>query len=192
MQIGTIVMDVSPPRASVWRKSVRRNLPTGRRALQSARNGAETVREEAIAAGARGTALAGEMLAELKQAPQRDLRSLPASVVLPRVLIPGWVQIYCGQTHAGVLRFLAFLLPLCLAAATIEYRFGGPLLGMAFGIHASSVVSIVLQYFQPKTRASRFAYAMITMLILIPLVYIPAACLLAAMLHVRVRWTWMV
>src|SRR3954452_19475404 len=87
LRVGTLVMDVNPPRAPRWRKSVRQNLPTGLKLAKGAKHVAEATGEGAVRVSQQGAALTGRVVSELAEPPTQSLDQLPMHVVLTRALI---------------------------------------------------------------------------------------------------------
>jgi signal peptidase I len=161
-------IDVHPPRASHAAKRVRQVVP--RRLLYRARDAAAQANRAII-----------RSIVEESRIP------LPEPGVLPRLFVPGWAHFYTGQRMRGWF-FLAAFLPLLLLALT---RWGTPLgsiaAGLAFSVHASSVLDILIRQGTvrfPKMMATTF----IVSLVLGLLIYAPAGWLLSYRLAVPVEF----
>src|SRR5262249_6605827 len=102
---------------------------------------------------------------------------LPEPEVLSRLIIPGWAHIHSGLGIRGRLFLWAYLAVLLLGLARWGTDFGAILLGIAFSIHASSALAILIR--QGTVRSPRMmATAALVALVLAVLVYIPAGQLL--------------
>jgi signal peptidase I len=168
--LATAAIDVHPPRASHAAKRVRQVVP--RRLLYRARDAA-ALAHRAIT----------RSIVEESRIP------LPEPGVLPRLFVPGWAHFYTGQRIRGWF-FLGAFLPLLLLALT---RWGTPLgsiaAGLAFSVHASSVLDILIR--QGTVRFPKMmATAFIVSLVLGLLIYAPAGWLLSSRLAAPIEFAY--
>lgn len=102
---------------------------------------------------------------------------LPESDVLSRLIVPGWAHIHAGL-HLRGRAFLGAYLPLLFFGLLLWGTYTGSiLLGLAFSVHASSVLDILIR--QGSVRFPRMmATAALVSLVLAALIYYPAGQLL--------------
>jgi signal peptidase I len=156
--LSTATIDVSPPRASRAAKRVRQVVP--RRLMYQARD------------------LASEARRALTRSTVMDSRiPLPEPDILSRLIVPGWAHIRSGLVIRGRLFLGVYLTLLLLGLAQWGTGFGSFLLGLAFSVHASSMVDILIR--QGTVRFPRMmATAALVSLVLAVLIYAPAGWLL--------------
>lgn len=158
LRLGTAVIDVNPPRASRTAKRVRKVVP--RKLLYEARD---------VAASA-GRAVSGSIVDD-------SHIPLPEPDVLARLIVPGWAHIHSGLGLRGRIFLGAYLTLLSLGLLFWGTYTGSILLGLAFSVHASSVLDILIR--QGTVRFPRMmATAALTSLVLAALIYYPAGQLL--------------
>jgi signal peptidase I len=156
LRLSTAVMEVHPPRAGRFRKSVRRTVPL-RRAVIRARDAMED-------AGTIGRI--------------RQLRTLAPWPLLLRMALPGWVHFYMGQRVRGHLFLwgtLVFLVPGLLMLGTL---WGSIWLGTAFSVHSWDALDAVTQTFPDAGQRDRMARSILISILLGALVYVPVGLLL--------------
>jgi hypothetical protein len=156
LRLATAVIDVHPPRAGRFRKSLRRTVPVNR-AVLTARAAVESVRE---VSGIQHLAAAA-----------------PWGLLL-RSALPGWSHFYAGQRVRGHLFLwgtLAFLLPGLLVLGTF---WGSFLLGMAFSVHSWAALDIVTQIYPHAGTRDRMARSIMVSLALFAGVYVPVGIVL--------------
>jgi hypothetical protein len=157
MGIATAVIDVHPPRARPLTKRLRRRLPI-HRAAYAAR---DAFAHAGTAAAARRIAL-----------------SFPPSPVFLRLIVPGWSHLYTGQRVRGHLflwSFLACLLPGLLLWGS---GWGSIWLGLAFSVHSSAALDVVMQTFADCGMRDRIARSIAVSVLVGVVVYWPAGWLL--------------
>jgi hypothetical protein len=158
LTLATATIDVNPPRASRAARRVRRVVPT--RLFFRARD----------AAGAASRAVTGSIVEDSRI-------PLPEPAILSRLIVPGWAHIHSGLPIRGWF-FLGAYLPL-LVFGLLRWGtfFGSVALGLAFSVHASSVMDILIR--QGTVRFPKMmAMAAMVSLVLAVLVYLPAGQLL--------------
>jgi signal peptidase I len=168
LALATATIDVHPPRASRAAKRVRQAVP--RRLLYRARDAAIEAHR----------AITGSIVEDSRI-------PLPEPGILPRLIVPGWAHLHAGLRIRGWF-FLGAYLPLLLLALT---RWGTPLgsiaAGLAFSVHASAVMDILIR--QGTVRFPKMmAMAFMVSLALAVLVYAPAGCLLAYRLAAPIEY----
>jgi hypothetical protein len=172
MRVGTMVMDVNPPRAGKFRKKLRNAVPV-RRAFYGARD--EVQSSSIAAASTRAASVA-----------RRSVGELPPFPITWRLLVPGWSHFYLGQTWRGRLflwGFLALLIPgMLLMGATS----GSVLLGLAFSVHTSAAFDIINQRAGPRGFAAMMLGSIVVTIVLAVIVYLPVAMLLSQFASPRV------
>ena len=84
---------------------------------------------------------------------------LPEPEILSRLIVPGWAHIHSGLAIRGRFFLAAYLPLLLLGLARWGTGLGSILLGLAFSVHASSVVDILI-----RQGTVRFPKMMATML----------------------------
>jgi hypothetical protein len=67
----------------------------------------------------------------------------PPSLVVARMIVPGWPQVYLGQTARGRLFLWTYGVFMALALVLLGTNWGSLLLGLALAVHAASVIDIV-------------------------------------------------
>jgi signal peptidase I len=154
LSLATAVIDTTPPRASRTAKRVRKVVPT--RLFYQARD---------VAAEARRVATGS--IVDDSHVP------LPEPEVLARLIVPGWAHIHAGLGLRGQ-AFLWAYFPLLLLGLLLWGTYTGSiLLGLAFSVHASSALDILIR--QGTVRFPRMlATAAVVSLVLAVLIYIPA------------------
>jgi hypothetical protein len=126
LDFGAIAIDVHPPRASRTAKRFRRWVPRFR--LYQAR---DLVAESIEATSARF---------------RLDFRvPLPAPPIARRLIVPGWAHIHTGFGFPGWIYLAAYAALLCLGVLNWGYPLGAILLGLAFSVHVSSVLDILVR-----------------------------------------------
>jgi len=94
-----------------------------------------------------------------------------------RLAAPGWAHFHTGQARRGRL-FLWIYLALLLGGMLSIGTFLQPLLlGLAFSVHASAVIDIILPRLGPANRGPRIVFAAVCSLILFLALYLPAGWL---------------
>jgi signal peptidase I len=156
--LSMAAVDVSPPRASRAAKRVRRFVP--RRLLYEARDVANEARR----------VVTGSIVND-------SHIPLPEPDVLARLMVPGWAHIHAGLRLRGYAFLWAYFLLLLPGLLLWGTDFGSILLGLAFSVHASSVMDILIR--QGTVRFPRMmAMAALVSLALAVLFYYPAGQLL--------------
>jgi hypothetical protein len=163
--LATAVIDVHPPRAQPWAKSLRRWLP-----LQS------------------GYYQARDAFSEFRRASTAAADSLrvpiPERRLLLRLVVPGWAHLVCNQRFRGYLFLSSYLVLLVPGLIFLGTTLGSILLGLAFSVHASSALDLMLQCGGPFP--SRVGTALVVMMSLALGVYLPAGWLLTRVANPRV------
>jgi hypothetical protein len=151
-------IDVHPPRASRAARRVRRVVPG--HLVYRARDAAIEARR----------AVAGSILEDSRI-------PLPEPGILSRLIVPGWAHIHSGLRIRGWF-FFAIYCPLFLIGLTRWGTLLGSIAGgLAFSVHAASVMDILMR--QGTVRFPRMmAMAAMVSLALAVLVYVPAGQLL--------------
>jgi signal peptidase I len=158
LALATAVIDVHPPRASRRQLRVRKAVP--RRMVYEARDAIQRARQAV-----------GGSLVEDSRIP------LPEPAILARLGIPGWAHFYSGLRIRGSFFLAGFLILEALGLSQWGTGEGSFFLGLAFSVHASSIIDILLR--QGTVRFPRmFATAALVFLVLGVLVYLPAGQLL--------------
>lgn len=158
LDLAAAAIDVHPPRASRAAKRVRRVVP-GRLFYQT---------RDAVLEARR--AVAGSIVEESRI-------PLPEPGVLSRLIVPGWAHLRAGLRLRGW-SFLGIYLPLLFLAATRWGTFlGSVAAGLAFSVHAASVMDLLIR--QGTVRFPRMmAMASMVSLTLLVLIYAPAGWLM--------------
>jgi signal peptidase I len=157
--LATAVMDVHPPRAGRFAKSLRRRRPPPR-IYRAAR--------EATMESARGASQTFEKFAP---------RFPPLPVTL-RLIVPGWAHFYLGQRSRGHLylwSYLSCLLPGLFMLGTV---WGSIQIGLAFSVHTSAAIEIATRELGPGEMRDRFVRGLGVAAMLVMLIYWPAGRLL--------------
>src|SRR5579864_3406905 len=158
LDLSVAVIDVSPPRASRTAKLVRKVVPT--HFFYRARDAASGARR----------AVAGSLVSESSV-------PLPEPAILSRLMVPGWAHIHSGIPIRGWFFLCAYLLLVLLGLVEWGTIAGSILLGLAFSVHASSAMDILVR--QGNVRFPRMmATAAVVSLVLAVLFYVPAGQLL--------------
>jgi len=126
LALSTAVIDVNPPRASRSAKRLRKVVP--RRFFYQARD------------------VAAEAHRRFSGSVVEDSRvPLPEPGILSRLMVPGWAHLYSGLRLRGLFFFWAYVVLLVLGLSQWGTGFGSVLLGLAFSVHASSIIDILLR-----------------------------------------------
>ena len=151
--LGTAVIDVNPPRASRSAKRLRKVVP--RRFFYQARD------------------VAAEAHRRFSGSVINDSRvPLPEPGILSRLMVPGWAHIYSGFRIRGQVFFWAYAVLLALGLLQWGTELGSVLLGLAFSVHASSIIDILLRQgtvrFPRMMATAAFVFAGLSLLIYFP------------------------
>jgi hypothetical protein len=161
LSFRTATIDVNPPRASKTAKRLRKIMP--HETIYRARDLAVRVR----------AAAAGSTINDSRV-------PLPEPAILSRLLVPGWAHIHSGLVIRGRFFLAAYVVLIVLGLGQWGTPFGPILVGLAFSVHTSSVVDILIR--QGTVRFPRMmATAMFVSLALAVLIYAPAGFLLSRM-----------
>ncbi|MCC7083399.1 MAG: hypothetical protein IT427_00150 [Pirellulales bacterium] len=158
-------INVHPPRTTSWGKSFQglwRFIFLGRRIWETIRT---EIRWNRIG---------------VSDAPRFDLPTVL------RGMVPGWANIHTGHKLRGYLFLASYILIALPAIAMLGTQFGATLLGIAFGIHAVSIVTALVPVF--ATYRDRLIFTGICGLALAFIVYLPvgmALSLIATPLNVN-------
>jgi len=156
--VSTATIDVNPPRASRTVKRMRKVVP--RRLIYRARDVASEARRR----------VAGSIVQDARV-------PLPEPAILSRLMVPGWAHLHSGLRIRGWFFLCTFLPLLLLGLAQWGTGIGSILLGLAFSVHASSVMDILMR--QGTVRFPKMmAMAALVSLALAVLIYVPAGQLL--------------
>jgi hypothetical protein len=151
--LGTAVIDVNPPRASRNAKRLRKVVP--RRAFYQARD---------VAAEAHRR-FAGSVVSDSRI-------PLPEPGILSRLMVPGWAHVFSGFRIRGLIFFWAYVVLLGLGLLQWGTEFGSVLLGLAFSVHASSIIDILLRQgtvrFPRMIATAAFVFAGLSLLVYFP------------------------
>jgi hypothetical protein len=165
LNIATMTIDTSPPRAGAWQKHLRRRLPivnTFRRLRNRAAELAPSTADLSDTARRAADPLFG-----LNNA------TIPAGVLF-RALVPGWPQISAGQISRGrtfLYLFLAFFL---ITIPTFGTTIGSLFLGLGIAIHAASALDAVNSFLPEGDRAQIRNRWIVSLIALVLTVYLPA------------------
>ena len=154
--LASAAIDVHPPRASQRAKRWRRRFPNIRTLPRRVGDAVSTM----------ARAFFGQV--EIER---------PASPVFARMVVPGWPQLYCGQTHRGRLFLGIYVGCLLLGAVFVGTVLGSLLLGLALSCHASSVLDVI--YSGTCDWRTRIRYALTCCLVLAVCVYWPVGWLVS-------------
>jgi hypothetical protein len=171
MRLATAVIDVQPPRAGRFRKSLRQMFPSTSRTYFGVRDGLYT---------------AGNRTAEFAAALKPEKPTFPPAPITLRLIVPGWSQYWSGQRWRGHAFFWSYMLCLLWGLLQLGTNFGSFMLGMAFSVHSAAAVDAVNQSvpcaygFRAQMTRSLF----ITMLLAVFL-YLPIAWLTSQFLSLQ-------
>jgi type IV secretory pathway protease TraF len=149
LEFAAASIDVHPPRATPGAKRLRRWFPWYGVAAR-VRDGLETIVRVTLR--------------------QLDLPQ-PLAGLFARMIVPGWPQIYTGQTVRGRVFLATYLGLLVIGAAFIGTLFGSFALGFALAVHASSVIDVL--WAATNDRRTRVTYAAVCLAVLGIVVYFP-------------------
>jgi len=148
------VLSVDPPRASTWRKTVRRWLPL--------RQTYYPIQASAFAIGSSiGSAISNVL--------QIHLPPLPA---MARMILPGWAHSYLGYKERGRIFALVWIASLVVGVVAFGSIVGAVAFGTAFATHAASILDLLLQVNQIDPR--RIAIAAALTIGVLAAIYLPA------------------
>lgn len=160
LRIGTMVMDVRPPRAGKFAKGLRRVVPV-RQVYYGVRDGAEAI---GVTASAR----------RVRELADEGTAQTPPWPLLWRVIVPGWSQIYQGKTTRGRWYLGAFLAVLVPGLLLLGTTWGSILLGLAFSVHTSAAFDVFQQYRPETGMAGMMMRSVWVMLAVWMFIYLPA------------------
>lgn len=163
--LATAVMDVHPPRASATIKRLRRTLPA-RKVFFHARDVLQT---DAIAVRARYA--------------RTHLLPFP---VFARLIVPGWSHFFLNQRLRGHLFLWGTVACLIPAFAIFGSTWGAIWMGMAFSVHSSAALDVVMLTFADAGPRDRIARSIIVSVLLWGCVYWPAGLLLSQVAQAHV------
>jgi signal peptidase I len=152
LRLASLKIDVHPPRASRGAKLWRRWFPLagyGRRV------------RHAIFASMRS---AGDWTS-------LRLPELPLGPLLVRMIVPGWVQLYVGRVRRARWMFWSYVGLMLVGTLFMGTSFGLMALGLAVSVHAASITDILCTNLVELRL--RIAWAFLTLVLLIVLVYYP-------------------
>jgi hypothetical protein len=96
----------------------------------------------------------------------------PEPAVLSRLMVPGWAHLYSGFRIRGLIFLGAYLVLLVFGLSQWGTGFGSMLLGLAFSVHASSIIDILLRQgtvrFPRMLATAAFVFAGLSILIYFP------------------------
>jgi len=151
--LATAVIDVNPPRASRGAKRVRKVVP--RRFLYQARDAAAQAHRR----------FTGSVVND-SHVP------LPERGILSRLMVPGWAHLHSGLRIRAHAFFWAYVVLLAWGLLQWGTGFGSVLLGLAFSVHAASIIDILLQQgtvrFPRMIATAAFVYAGLAVLVYFP------------------------
>jgi len=152
LTIATAVMDVHPPRAGKMKKRLRQAIPVQKAFFRT-----------------RDALHGNEIVATARHA----VDAMPPLPIFLRLIFPGWSHFYLKQKIRGHLflwSFVMFLLPAILMFGT---WWGSFWLGMAFSVHSSAALDIVMQTFADAGTRDRIGRSVMVSLMLGVFVYLP-------------------
>jgi hypothetical protein len=159
LTLTTVLLDVHPPRAGAWRKRLRNAVPVARAYHRVAGAIADAPRfRNAIP----GFASASQLL---------------------RSIVPGWAHFHLRLRwlgHAFLWGFLALFIPGLLHFGS---RTGSILLGLAFSVHSTAALDIVMRAFGAANFRDRMARSIAVTLVLALVLYYPAGWMLTRILE---------
>ena len=126
LQLALATLNVQPPRARQWSKTLRQWLPM-RRVYHASRDAVATVPARSI-------------LAELIRPVEID-EVTPG--ILVRMIAPGWAQAYFGNRLRGALFSLLYWPCMLYAIVAMGSTDGALAIGIAFAIHAASLIDVL-------------------------------------------------
>jgi signal peptidase I len=165
LNLDSIAIDVHPPRASRASKRLRRWIP--RRSFYRARDHASE--------GLRRTT---DHLVVDQRLP------LPERGTAHRLLVPGWAHLHMGLTIRGWIFLGAYLLLLVLGMMAWGNGLGAICLGLAFGVHVSSVLDALVRQGRVPFPAM-VATSVVVSIVLGFSIYMPAGWVLSRTAAIR-------
>jgi signal peptidase I len=151
--IAIAVIDVNPPRASKRAKRVRKLVP--RRLFYQARDGAALAQRR----------FTGSVIDDSRV-------PLPEPAILSRLMVPGWAHLFSGFRIRALVFFWSYALLFAFGVVQWGTEFGSILLGLAFSVHASSIIDILLLQgtvrFPRMIMTAAFVFAALSVLVYLP------------------------
>jgi type IV secretory pathway protease TraF len=95
----------------------------------------------------------------------------PLAGLFGRMVVPGWPQIFTGQTARGRMFLAMYLVLMAIGLAFVGTLFGSFALGFALAVHASSVIDVL--WAATTDLRTRVTYAAVCLLVLGVVVYLP-------------------
>jgi hypothetical protein len=151
--LGSIAIDVHPPRASRREKRLR------------------PLRRKLVAGWQHSDGMADRVFRFLVSGCETDGR--PAASIAARMIVPGWPQIYCGREFRGRCFFFVYCAMLLAGLLFFGSGFGSICLGLAVSCHASSIIDVVAR--PDHGVIERIAISLVAILVTALLIYAPAA-----------------
>ncbi len=151
LELATTSIDVHPPRARPSVKRLRRWFPWYGVAART-RDGVEAIARMTLR--------------------QLDLPRLASSLFV-RMVVPGWPQVYTGQTARGRMFLWTYLALLAFAIVFVGTGLGSVALGLAVSVHAASVIDVL--WAATADWRTRITYAAVCLGVLGLVVYLPVA-----------------
>ena len=99
----------------------------------------------------------------------------PPALVIARLIIPGWPQLYLGQKIRGWFFLMSYFGFLIAGVLLLGTGFGSILLGLAVAVHASSVIDLV--FVATGTEQARILYCfcyggMVAIVVYLPTIFL--------------------
>lgn len=158
LDLNAAAVDVHPPRASKGARRLRKVVP--RKAIYQARDAAAEARRIVTGRFEVGSRV-----------------PIPEAEVAARMVVPGWAHVHSGLVVRGRLFLAAYLFFLTLGVLQWGTGPGAALLGLAFSVHASSVLDVLIRQGSVRFPAM-MATAGVVSVALALLVYVPAGWVL--------------
>jgi signal peptidase I len=158
LSISIAAIEINPPRASRTAKRLRKVMP--HRLIYQARDLASHTRK--LVAGAT----------------VQDARiPLPEPDILTRLIVPGWAHLRKGLVFRGWFFLAAYLALLLPGLAGWGTGLGSIMLGVAFSIHATSILDILVRQGTVRFPKMMATSALVSLLLAV-FIYVPAGLLL--------------
>jgi hypothetical protein len=150
---GAATLDVQPPRAS-GRGATLRRIGIGLDRL------ARSINDSAA-----------------RIAEQRLNWQAPPPGIVPRMIIPGWSQLHAGQLVRGWIYLASFVVFVILSIIYLGTDTGSIMLGMAFSVHSTAALDVLMQLTANPTMTTRIGWSIAISAALALLLYLPAIML---------------
>jgi hypothetical protein len=103
---------------------------------------------------------------------------MPPPGIVPRMILPGWSQLHAGQRIRGWVYLTCFVACILLSIINLRTNIGGIMLGLAFYIHSTAALDMLMQLTPRSGILTRIGWSLVISVVLGAVLYLPAMYLL--------------